>query len=210
MLFRSTAEANGVAPQEWTDRLVRDSWLPLWKDLNIANDDFIRTTSERHKIRVQKFLQHLKDLGHIYQGDYDGLYCVGCEEFKLPGDLVEETLCPIHGRPVEQVKETNWFFRLSAYREALLERYTNNPDACQPASARNEVISFLSGDVSDLSISRSTFSWGIPVPWDSEQVVYVWFDALLNYATAVGLGDETGTPGAERFERIWQIGRAHV
>lgn len=198
-----TAEANGVAPQEWTDRLVRDSWLPLWKDLNIANDDFIRTTSERHKIRVQKFLQHLKDLGHIYQGDYDGLYCVGCEEFKLPGDLVEESLCPIHGRPVEQVKETNWFFRLSAFREALLERYTNNPDACQPASARNEVISFLSGDVSDLSISRSTFSWGIPVPWDSEQVVYVWFDALLNYATAVGLGDETGTPGAEQFERIW-------
>jgi methionyl-tRNA synthetase len=101
------------------------------------------------------------------------------------------------------VKETNWFFRLSAFREALLERYTNNPDACQPASARNEVISFLSGDVSDLSISRSTFSWGIPVPWDSEQVVYVWFDALLNYATAVGLGDETGTPGAEQFERIW-------
>ena len=158
--------------------------------------------------RVQRFLQGLKDNGHIYEGKYEGPYCVGCEEFKLPGDLLpgateDEKLCPIHSRPVELVSETNWFFRLSAFVEPLLEHYQKNPDACEPASARNEVVSFLEGGVSDLSISRSSFSWGIPVPWDTKQVVYVWFDALLNYATAVGLGDEAGTPGADEFAKKW-------
>ena len=154
--------------------------------------------------RVQRFLQGLKDNGHIYEGKYEGPYCVGCEEFKLPGDLLpgateDEKLCPIHSRPVELVSETNWFFRLSAFVEPLLEHYQKNPDACEPASARNEVVSFLEGGVSDLSISRSSFSWGIPVPWDTKQVVYVWFDALLNYATAAGLGDEAGPPGGNEF-----------
>ena len=158
--------------------------------------------------RVQKFLQGLKDAGHIYEGKYEGPYCVGCEEFKLPGDLLpgatdEEKLCPIHSRPVELISETNWFFRLSAFVAPLLEHYRNHPEACEPASARNEVVAFLEGGVSDLSISRSTFSWGIPVPWDTKQVVYVWFDALLNYATAVGLGDEAGTPGAKDFASKW-------
>ena len=188
-----TADANGVAPQVWVDKLVEEAWLPNWKALNIANDDFIRTTSERHTTRVQKFLQKLKDAGHIYAGKFEGPYCVGCEEFKLPGDLIDDNgqkLCPIHSKPVETVDEDNWFFKLSDYREALLKHYKENPEACQPESARNEVISFLEGEVRDLSISRSTFNWGIPVPWDTKQVVYVWFDALLNYATAVGLGDE--------------------
>ena len=188
-----TADANGVAPQVWVDKLVEEAWLPNWKALNIANDDFIRTTSERHTTRVQKFLQKLKDAGHIYAGKFEGPYCVGCEEFKLPGDLIDDKgqkLCPIHSKPVETVDEDNWFFKLSDYREALLKHYKENPEACQPESARNEVISFLEGEVRDLSISRSTFNWGIPVPWDTKQVVYVWFDALLNYATAVGLGDE--------------------
>ena len=201
-----TAEENKVAPQAWVDRLVQDAWKPNWDALNIANDDFIRTTESRHTERVQKFLQSLKDAGHIYAGKYEGPYCVGCEEFKLPGDLIEadgQKLCPIHSKPIELVNENNWFFRLSAFVEPLLEHYRTNPDACQPESARNEVVSFLEGGVSDLSISRSTFDWGIPVPWDTDQVVYVWFDALLNYATAVGLTDAPDSEGGKKFAQTW-------
>ena len=201
-----TAHDNGVAPQEWVDRLVANAWKPNWAALNIANDDFIRTTEVRHTERVQKFLQGLKDDGFIYSGKYQGPYCVGCEEFKLPGDLIDadgEKLCPIHSKPVELVDEENWFFKLSAFVEPLLEHYRNNPEACQPESARNEVVSFLEGGVSDLSISRSTFDWGIPVPWDTKQVVYVWFDALLNYATAVGLTDDPDSPGGKKFAATW-------
>jgi methionyl-tRNA synthetase len=201
-----TAEDNNVAPQAWVNRLVADAWKPNWTALNIANDDFIRTTEPRHTERVQKFLQSLKDSGHIYAGKYEGPYCVGCEEFKLPGDLIDADgakLCPIHSKPVEIVNENNWFFKLSAFVEPLLKHYKENPDACQPESARNEVVSFLEGGVSDLSISRSTFDWGIPVPWDTDQVVYVWFDALLNYATAVGLTDDPNSEGGKKFASTW-------
>ncbi|MEY4972707.1 MAG: hypothetical protein RL399_664 [Actinomycetota bacterium] len=198
-----TAEANGVAPQAWADKLVEDAWKPNWRALNIANDDFIRTTEDRHMDRVQKFLTSLKDKGYIYQGDFEGPYCVGCEEFKLPGDLLEGNLCPIHSKPVENVKETNWFFKLSEFTQPLLDHYKKNPDACQPESARNEVVAFLEGGVRDLSISRSTFDWGVPVPWDTDQVVYVWFDALLNYATAVGLTDDPASEGGKKFAQTW-------
>ena len=201
-----TAEQNNVAPQAWVDKLVADAWKPNWSALNIANDDFIRTTEPRHTERVQKFLQSLKDSGHIYAGKYEGPYCVGCEEFKLPGDLIDadgEKLCPIHSKPIEMVNENNWFFKLSEFTQPLLDHYKKNPEACQPESARNEVISFLEGGVSDLSISRSTFDWGIPVPWDTDQVVYVWFDALLNYATAVGLTDAPESEGGKKFASTW-------
>jgi methionyl-tRNA synthetase len=198
----NAAEANGVPPQEWCDRLVEGSWKPAWQALNIANDDFIRTTEPRHMERVQRFLSGLKDAGHIYSGKYEGPYCIGCEEFKLPADL-EEGRCIIHGTLAEMVSEENWFFRLSAFVPQLLEHYKEHPEACEPVSARNEVVSFLESGVEDLSISRSTFDWGIPVPWDTEQVVYVWFDALLNYATAVGLGDEEGSAGALKFAQTW-------
>ena len=201
-----TAEENKSSPQDWVDRLVQDAWKPNWESLNIANDDFIRTTETRHTERVQKFLTSLKDSGHIYAGKYEGPYCVGCEEFKLPGDLIEidgEKCCPTHSKPIELVNENNWFFKLSAFTDQLLAHYRKNPDACQPESARNEVVSFLEGGVSDLSISRSTFDWGIPVPWDKDQVVYVWFDALLNYATAVGLTDAPDTEGGKKFANTW-------
>jgi len=201
-----TAEENKSSPQAWVDRLVQDAWKPNWESLNIANDDFIRTTETRHTERVQKFLTSLKDSGHIYAGKYEGPYCVGCEEFKLPGDLIEidgEKCCPTHSKPIELVNENNWFFKLSAFTDQLLAHYRKNPDACQPESARNEVVSFLEGGVSDLSISRSTFDWGIPVPWDKDQVVYVWFDALLNYATAVGLTDAPDTEGGKKFANTW-------
>jgi methionyl-tRNA synthetase len=204
-----SAEANGLPPQEWCDRLVETAWQPVLGTLEIANDDFIRTTEERHTRRVQDFLQGLYDAGDIYEGVYEGSYCVGCEEFKLPGELVDgagalagQLLCPIHGRPVEQLSERNWFFRLSKYADALLAHYEARPTAVAPPSARNEVLSFVRQGLQDLSISRSSFAWGIPVPWDPEQVVYVWFDALLNYATAVGLGDADG-PGAEQFARTF-------
>ena len=198
----NTSQANGVAPQDWCDRLVEESWKPVWRDLNIANDDFIRTTEPRHMERVQRFLSGLKEAGHIYSGKYEGPYCIGCEEFKLPADL-DEGRCKVHGTPVEILSEENWFFKLSAFVPQLLQHYKDHPDACEPASARNEVVSFLESGVEDLSISRSSFDWGIPVPWDTKQVVYVWFDALLNYATAVGLGDEPGTAGAEKFLNTW-------
>jgi len=200
----NTATKNNVSPQDWCDRLVEDAWKPVWKSLNIANDDFIRTTEPRHMERVQRFLTELKDKGFIYSGKYEGPYCIGCEEFKLPGDLIEGK-CPIHSTPVENVSEENWFFKLSHFVPALIAHYKENPGACEPASARNEVLAFLEGKdgVQDLSISRSTFDWGIPVPWDTKQVVYVWFDALLNYATAVGLGDEAASEGGKKFAQTW-------
>ncbi|MEY3836400.1 MAG: hypothetical protein RLZZ448_229 [Actinomycetota bacterium] len=197
-----TAEANNTAPQQWCDRLVEQEWKPVWKHLEIANDDFIRTTEVRHTQRVQKFLQGLMEQGYIYEGKYEGPYCVGCEEFKLPGDLIEGN-CKIHSKPVEMLSETNWFFKLSEFAAPLLEHYKKNPESCQPESARNEVISFLEGGVSDLSVSRSTFDWGVRVPWDEKQVVYVWFDALLNYATAVGLTDDPSSDGGKFFEKTW-------
>jgi methionyl-tRNA synthetase len=197
-----TAETNNTAPQQWCDRLVEQEWKPVWKHLEIANDDFIRTTEVRHTQRVQKFLQGLMEQGYIYEGKYEGPYCVGCEEFKLPGDLIEGN-CKIHSKPVEMLSETNWFFKLSEFAASLLEHYKKNPESCQPESARNEVISFLEGGVSDLSVSRSTFDWGVRVPWDDKQVVYVWFDALLNYATAVGLTDDPSSDGGKFFEKTW-------
>ena len=205
-----TAEANGTAPQAWADRLVESAWLPVLDVIDAQNDDFIRTTQPRHTERVQRFLQRLKDAGHIYEGSYEGPYCVGCEEFKLEGDLIDGTgkfegqkCCPVHSSPVETVSETNWFFRLSAYTDALIKHYETNPNAIRPQSAYNEVMSFLRTGLNDLSISRSTFDWGIPVPWDTSQVVYVWFDALLNYATAVGIDDPAGSEGAKKFAETW-------
>ena len=135
-----TAEAAGVTPQQWADRLVAEHWKPVLATLDVANDDFIRTTERRHESRVQSFLTRLKDAGHIYSGDYEGPYCVGCEEFKLAGDLVPGTgdlegqmLCPVHSRPVELVSETNWFFRLSAFGDALLAALRGPPGGGRPA-----------------------------------------------------------------------------
>ena len=202
-----TAQANEVAPQVWADRLVNDAWLPVLDVIDAKNDDFIRTTESRHIERVQKFLSGLKEAGDIYEGAYEGPYCVGCEEFKLPADLVTdesgENLCPIHSKPVEQISETNYFFKLSAYAQRLIAHYEANPNAVRPESAYNEVMSFLRSGLLDLSISRSTFDWGIEVPWDPSQVVYVWFDALLNYATAVGLGDDPESEGGKKFAQTW-------
>ncbi|MEV6103301.1 methionine--tRNA ligase [Streptomyces sp. NPDC051940] len=192
-----TAQANGVTPQEWCDKLVEEAWRPLWEHLEIGHDDFIRTTEKRHTDRVQEFVQDLYDKGEIYQGGYEGPYCVGCEEYKTPGELLDgegeyagQKLCPIHKKPVEMLKEENYFFKLSEYGPKLLDFYAANPDFIQPESARNEVVNFVRQGLQDLSISRSTFDWGVRVPWDDKHVIYVWIDALLNYATAVGYGSD--------------------
>ena len=204
------AEAGGFPPQAWVDRLVADAWLPVLQTVDAANDDFIRTTSERHIAAVQHFWDVVRENGYVYAAPYAGPYCVGCEEFKLPGDLVAgegefagQRCCPVHGRPVEQVEEDNWFFKLSAFQEALIAHYEANPNAVQPQSAYNEVMSFLKQGLVDISMSRSSVSWGIPLSWDPNQVVYVWFDALLNYATAVGYGAEPDSDAGQLFTRTW-------
>jgi methionyl-tRNA synthetase len=194
-----TATANNQTPQAWADKLVHDSWLPMLETLDINNQDFIRTTEPRHKKNVQTFLQNLYDKGFIYQGSYEGNYCVGCEEFKTDSDLIEGTdefakmmVCAIHSLPVERLEETNYFFKLSQFQKQLLDYYNQNPKFIQPEAARNEVISFVSRELTDLSISRSKdkFDWGIDIPWDADHVIYVWFDALLNYITAIGYGED--------------------
>ncbi|MGO3885202.1 MAG: methionine--tRNA ligase [Mycetocola sp.] len=200
-----TATANGVSPQQWADKLVEDAWKPLLETINISNDDFIRTTEPRHEENVQRFLQKLYDDGFIYSGEYEGFYCVGCEEYKQLSELIDGTgayegqkVCAIHTKPVELLHEKNYFFRMSDFGERLLALYEERPDFVQPESARNEVIQFVRQGLSDLSISRSTFDWGVKVPWDDSHVVYVWFDALLNYITAAGYGSDD-----EAFARRW-------
>lgn len=192
------AHENGVTPQEWTDQLVATEWKPVLDVIDATPDDFIRTTDQRHTERVQEFWQRLHDSGQVYEGDYEGPYCVACEEFKLPSELLEGGLCPIHERVVDQVSETNYFFPLSQYADKLLALYEENPTFVQPESARNEVIAFVKQGLEDLSISRSTFDWGITVPWDSKHVFYVWIDALLNYVTATGFGADE-----EKFAATW-------
>lgn len=216
-----SALANNVTPTEWADRLVTEAWKPLLETLDLSNDDFIRTTEARHESRVQIFLQRLRDAGHIYEAEFEALYCVGCEEFKPDSEIVDgegayagEKVCAIHSKPLELLQEQNYFFRLSDFTEPLLRLYEERPDFVQPSSARNEVISFVRQGLKDLSISRTTFDWGVKVPWDDEHVVYVWVDALLNYVTAIGYGDDeaAGAPaggeaaGAEApttFARRW-------
>jgi methionyl-tRNA synthetase len=196
------AQAGGVSPQEWTARLVESEWKPVLEVIDVANDDFIRTTEPRHTERVRDFWQTLYDRGQVYEGRYEGPYCVSCEEFKLPGELLDgpdgTQLCPIHGRPVERLSETNWFFRLADWAQPLLDLYAEHPTFVQPDSARNEVVSFVRQGLQDLSITRSSFDWGVRVPWDESQVLYVWIDALLNYVTAVGYGTDP-----ERFAATW-------
>ncbi|HJA04798.1 MAG TPA: methionine--tRNA ligase [Candidatus Microbacterium stercoravium] len=199
------AAANGVSPQDWVDKLVAEEWFPLLETLDVANDDFIRTTQERHEESVKAFIQAIYERGHIYAGEYEALYCVGCEEFKPDSEIVDGTgafeglkVCAIHSKPLELLHEKNYFFKLSEFADRLLELYRTQPDFVQPESARNEVIAFVQQGLKDLSISRSAFDWGIPVPWDSSHVIYVWVDALLNYATAIGYGADE-----QNFERRW-------
>ena len=196
--LQRAAEAAGQDPQRWVDEM-EPKWRETWARLEIAYDDYIRTTEPRHTVAVQRLLTAVHENGRddIYLGTYEGLYCVSCEAYYTEDELVDG-LCPIHARPVERVTEENYFFRLSAYRDRLLEHYERNPGAIEPETRRNEILSLIRGGLKDFSISRTNFRWGIPLPWDPQHVCYVWFDALTNYITAAGYGTDD-----ERFARIW-------
>jgi methionyl-tRNA synthetase len=192
------AQAAGKTPQQFVDE-ISGEFRALWKRMGISNDDFIRTTEERHKKRVQELFRRIRDNGFIYKGTYSGQYCFSDELYvdgAKPGDP-----CPICGRPTERVEEENYFFKLSAFQDKLLELYTN-PEFIRPETRRNEVISFVRSGLRDLSISRSTFTWGIPVPDDPKHVIYVWLDALANYITAIGFGS-THAAAQEAFKKYW-------
>ena len=196
--LQRAAEAAGMDPQRWVDEM-EPRWREVWARLEIANDDYIRTTEPRHERAVQRLLQAVYENGRqdIYLGHYEGLYCVSCEAYYTEDELVDGA-CPIHGRPVERMREENYFFRLSAYADRLLEHYERHPLAVQPDTRRNEVLSLIRGGLQDFSISRTNFRWGIPLPWDPNHVCYVWFDALTNYLTAAGYGSDD-----ERFASVW-------
>ncbi len=191
-----TAKEGGETPKELADRVV-ERFKGLWKRLNISNDGFIRTTDTRHKEGVRKFFKTVYDKGDIYLGEYEDWYCTPCETFWTKTQL-RDGKCPDCGRPTEKLKEKSYFFRMSKYQERLLEHIKNNPDFIQPPSRRNEVISFIKGGLRDLSVSRTTFDWGIRLPIDPDHVIYVWFDALINYITGIGYGDDE-----ECFKRFW-------
>jgi methionyl-tRNA synthetase len=192
------AEAAGKTPQQYADKISAE-FRQLWKRMGISNDDFIRTTEDRHKKRVQELFRRIRDNGYIYKGTYTGQYCVSDELYvdgAQPGDP-----CPTCGRITETVQEENYFFKLSAFQDKLLELYAN-PEFIRPEARRNEVISFVKSGLRDQSISRSTFSWGIPVPDDPKHVIYVWFDALANYLTAIGYGS-SHAGAQEAFKKYW-------
>jgi methionyl-tRNA synthetase len=178
------AEEQGLDAKTYVDRIVNENWRELPRRINADYDFFIRTTDEGHKRFVQEFLQRVYDNGDIYQDVYSGLYCVGCEEFKSEADLVDG-LCPEHGIAPEQIEEKNYFFRLSAYQDRLLALYDERPDFVLPRFRYNEARSFIEGGLQDFSVSRAGQPWGVPIPWDDEQVTYVWVDALINYLSAL-------------------------
>ncbi len=180
------AAAHGVEPIEWADR-TSSRFVDAWAELDVQYDDFLRTSEPRHTQTVQAFLTKVYENGYIYKGTYEGLYCVSCEDYYTAGELIDG-LCPIHRRPVIEMAEENWFFKLSAFEDRLLEWYDKEPGAVAPPTKRNEALGFIKGGLNDISITRSSLRWGIEVPWDTSQVFYVWYDALINYLTAIGYG----------------------
>jgi methionyl-tRNA synthetase len=180
------AAKQGFSPQEWTNQTSL-RFREAWDKLDISYDDFIRTSEPRHHESVQKFLTAIYDNGFIYKDVYVGLYCVSCEDYYTI-EASDNGRCPIHGIVLTEMEEENWFFRLSAFEDRLLEYYAQHPQFVTPETKRNEAYSFIRGGLRDISITRSSISWGIPVPWDEQHVFYVWYDALINYLTAIGYG----------------------
>ncbi len=192
-----TAAAEGITPKALADRVVQ-RYYPLWKSLLITNDDFIRTTDERHKRGVLAVLARLQASGDVYKASYSGPYCVACEAF-FPENQVVDGRCPDFGHPMTTLEEESYFFRLSRYQESLLKLYAEHPQFVLPESRMNEVRAFVEGGLKDLSISRTSITWGIPFPGDEKHVLYVWLDALSNYISALGFG----SPGAGNYETFW-------
>jgi methionyl-tRNA synthetase len=192
------AEREGVTPRELADRNA-ERFRQVAERVNATNDFFIRTSDEEHEAAVADVVKRMKDNGHVYEGTYEGWYCPRCADFKTDSELIEGDKCPIHLIVLEREKEDNWFFRLSAFQERLEQLYADNPAWVLPSNRYNEALSFIKGGLRDFSLSRSRISWGVPIPWDPEQVVYVWVDALFNYYTALSYGRE----GEDLTERFW-------
>ncbi|WP_432823060.1 methionine--tRNA ligase [Trichloromonas sp.] len=193
----------GETPLELADRVFK-RFQALWEKLNISNTDFIRTTQERHKKGVAELFRRIEAKGDIFLGEYEDWYCTPCETFWTETQLLDGN-CPDCGRPTDKLKEESYFFRMSKYQQALIEHIESNPDFIQPKSRRNEVLNFVKEGLRDLSISRTTFSWGIPVPGNDRHVIYVWFDALTNYITALGYPDDPDG----NMAKFWPVD-AHV
>jgi len=192
-----SATDQGLDPLTYCDRM-EEVFQRTWRSLNLSYDDFIRTTQPRHKAAVTALVQRIYDAGDIYEGVYEGWYCIGCEAFKPEKELVNGR-CPLHPQIEPQwIKEKNYFFRLSKYQTPLLEHFHKDPGFFEPDVRRNEQLRLLESGLDDISISRAGQAWGIPLPWDPNSVVYVWFDALINYAAAVGLGTDS-----DRFQQWW-------
>jgi methionyl-tRNA synthetase len=194
-----SAQAAGKTPKQFADE-VSDLFRSLFEKMNISNDDFIRTTEPRHKAGAQELWKRIQENGYIYKGTYSGQYCVFDELYV--DSVGPGAPCPECGRPTETVSEENYYFKLSAFADQLLAHYQQNPGFIRPETRRNEVIAFVKSGLRDLSVSRSTFKWGIPVPGDPKHVMYVWLDALSNYCTAVGLGSKDEAE-QKKFERYW-------
>lgn len=195
--IQQKAEEQGITPLEYVTPIV-DGFKNLWAKLNISNDDFIRTTEERHRKVVQDVFQKLYDKGDIYKSEYEGWYCVPDETYWPENKLTEEHVCPDCKRELIRVKEESYFFRLSKYADQWLQFIEEHPDFIQPESRRNEMVSFVKSGLEDLSVSRAKFDWGIPVPFDPSHVIYVWIDALSNYLVPIGYGADE-----ERFAKYW-------
>jgi methionyl-tRNA synthetase len=187
------AQARGVPLAAFVDQMSA-RFAEAWPRLEVEADDFVRTTQERHKRRAQELWTTIEGKGDLYEGNYEGWYCYGCEGYKTEKDLLPGNVCPLHNRPVEWLKEDTYFFRLSKYAEPLLALYKDNPAFIQPESRRNEVVSFVEAGLKDLSVSRTSFTWGIPAPGHPRHVMYVWFDALTNYWSVL-----QGDPEHEKF-----------
>jgi methionyl-tRNA synthetase len=195
------AQELGLSPQAFVDSMV-PAFKEAWSDLNCRYDDFVNTTEPRHKERAQELWRRCEERGDIYLANYQGLYCVSCEAYYTEKDLLEGNVCPIHRKPVETLSEETYFFKLSAYGDKLLAFYEANPKFVQPEGRLNEVKSFVREGLKDLSLSRSTFSWGVPVPGRPEHVMYVWFDALTNYISVLGAPQRKGE-AAPLFDQFW-------
>ena len=198
-VFRRATEA-GLAPLAYCDQMEQ-AFVRTWRRLDISFDDFIRTTEPRHKTGVNEIVNRIHSAGDIYEGVYEGWYCVGCEAFKQEKDLVAGK-CPLHPATTPQwIREKNYFFKLSKYQQPLLDHFAAHPEFLQPENRRNEILNLLKSGLEDISVSRAGQSWGIPLTFDKDSVVYVWFDALINYASAVGLGGQGAD--AALFEKWW-------
>ena len=198
------AEREGITPQELVDRSAAQ-FRQMVELVDASNDFFIRTTDRGHIERVQQVVERVRENGYVYKGTYLGWYCPRCADFKNESEIGPGETCPIHEIPLDREEEENWFFKLSAFADRLEEMYMAEPERIEPDFRRNEALAFIRSGLKDVSLSRSKLSWGVPLPWDPDQVMYVWFDALLNYYTALGYAREDEDLTPRFWPATWHI-----